>query len=122
MNETSVADLSRPATINWEDFQKIELRLGTIVHAEVNAAAKKPAYVLQIDLGPLGIKHSSAQVTALYAAEQLRGRQVLCVCNVPPKRVAGVNSEVLVTGFHDELGRVVLCSVDHPVPNGTALL
>lgn len=112
----------RPATISWADFQKVELRLGTIVHAEHNIAAHKPAYILEVDLGPLGIKRSSAQLTALYTTEALLGRQVLCVCNFPPKRIAGVSSEVLVTGFHDEHGRVVLCSVDHPVPNGTPLL
>ncbi|NQD38106.1 tRNA-binding protein [Permianibacter sp. IMCC34836] len=112
----------RPPVISWDDFQRVELRLGTIIHAEPNPTAKKPAYRLQVDLGPLGIKTSSAQITALYSAADLLGRQVLCVCNFPPKRVAGVTSEVLVTGFHDHDGRVVLCSVDHPVPNGTPLL
>lgn len=108
-------------TITWADFERVELRLGTIIQAEVNATAIKPAYVLRVDLGPLGIKTSSAQITALYQPAQLIGRQVLCVCNFPPKRIAGVVSEVLVTGFHDADGRVVLCAVDHPVPNGTPL-
>ncbi|MFZ5843269.1 MAG: tRNA-binding protein [Pseudomonadota bacterium] len=113
---------TRPAPISWADFEKVELRLGTIVHAERNVAAHKPAYILDVDLGPLGVKRSSAQLTALYTPDALIGRQVLCVCNFPPKRIAGISSEILVTGFHDEHGRVVLCSVDHPVPNGTPLL
>ncbi len=110
-----------PGLISWEDFEKVALRVGTIVHAEVNEAAHKPAYILDVDLGPLGVKRSSAQVTALYQPADLIGRQVLCVCNFPPKRVAGVRSEILVTGVHDEQGRVVLCSLDQPVPNGAAL-
>lgn len=122
MNSSQQSEAGSATTISWEDFQKVELRLGTILHAEPNTGAHKPAYILDVDLGPLGIKRSSAQITAHYMPEQLIGRQVLCVCNFPPKRVAGVRSEVLVTGFHDAEGRVVLCSVDHPVPNGTALL
>jgi tRNA-binding protein len=121
--DTSIAaGINRPAVINWADFQKVELRLGTIVHAELNTGAHKPAYILDVDLGPLGIKRSSAQLTALYTPATLLGRQVLCVCNFPPKRIAGVSSEILVTGFHDEQGHVVLCAVDHPVPNGAPLL
>ena len=116
------ATAAQRSTISWEDFQKVELRLGTIIHAEPNTGAHKPAYIVDVDLGPLGIKRSSAQITAHYTPEQLLGRQVLCVCNFPAKRIAGVRSEVLVTGFHDAEGRVVLCSVDHPVPNGTPLL
>ena len=122
MSNEQQTEPSQQATISWEEFQKVELRLGTIIHAETNAGAHKPAYVVDVDLGPLGIRRSSAQITAHYTPAQLLGRQVLCVCNFPPKRVAGVRSEVLITGFHDAEGRVVLCSVDHPVPNGTPLL
>ncbi|WP_017937776.1 tRNA-binding protein [Zestomonas thermotolerans] len=107
--------------IQWEDFQRVELRVGTILRAWPNAKAIKPAYVLEIDLGELGIKTSSAQVTAHYTTEELPGRQVLCVCNFPPKRIAGVRSEVLVTGVYDDAGRVVLASFDKPLPNGARL-
>lgn len=110
------------AEIEWADFERVDLRVGTITAAEPNAKARRPAYVLTIDLGDQGIRTSSAQVTGLYEAERLVGRQVLCVCNFPPKRVAGVKSEVLVTGAHDDQGRVVLAGFDHPVPNGTRLL
>lgn len=108
--------------IEWSDFERVELRVGTVVEAEPNEKARKPAYVLKVDLGELGVKTSSAQVTDHYTAEELTGRRVLCVCNFEPKRVAGVKSEVLVTGAHDGQGRVVLAGFDHPVPNGTRLL
>ena len=108
--------------IEWSDFEKVELRVGTVVEAAQNEKARKPAYVLKVDLGELGVKTSSAQVTDHYTAEELTGRRVLCVCNFEPKRVAGVKSEVLVTGAHDGQGRVVLAGFDHPVPNGTRLL
>lgn len=109
-------------TIEWPDFERVDLRVGTIIHAEPNEQARKPAYVLRIDLGDLGIRTSSAQVTGYYEPEQLVGRQVLCACNFPPKRVAGIRSEVLVTGAHDQQGRVVLAGFEHPVPNGARLL
>ncbi|MCY1463063.1 putative chaperone CsaA [compost metagenome] len=83
--------------------------------------ARKPAYVLQVDLGPLGMKTSSAQITAHYAVEQLIGRQVLCVCNFAPKSIAGVRSEVLVTGVYDSEDKVVLAGFDKPLPNGARL-
>ncbi|MGW5646131.1 tRNA-binding protein [Saccharopolyspora sp. NPDC003752] len=108
--------------IEWEDFEKVELRVGTIVQAEPNEKARKPAYVLTVDLGELGLKTSSAQITDHYEPEALIGRQVLCVCNFEPKRIAGVKSEVLVTGAHDEQNSVVLAGFDHQVPNGTRLL
>ncbi|MCL2872765.1 MAG: tRNA-binding protein [Betaproteobacteria bacterium] len=109
-------------TIQWSDFEKVELRVGTIIDAKLNAKAHKPAYVLTVDLGSMGTRQSSAQITDHYSAEELIGRQVLCVCNFEPKRVAGVKSEVLVTGVHDISGKVVLASFDHPVPDGERLL
>ncbi|KAB0550272.1 tRNA-binding protein [Pseudomonas argentinensis] len=107
--------------IEWQDFTRVELRVGTLVSAAPNEKALKPAYVLQVDLGELGIRTSSAQLTAHYSAEELVGRQVLCVCNFAPKRIAGVRSEVLVTGVHDNDGKVVLASFDRPLPNGARL-
>lgn len=109
-------------TIDFEDFAKVDIRIGTVVSAARNEAARKPAYVLEIDFGPgLGRKTASAQLTELYAPDQLRGRQVAAVVNFPAKRIAGVRSEVLVLGFPDAKGRVVLIGVDHPVPDGGRL-
>lgn len=108
-------------TIEWQDFARVELRVGTLLSARPNDKAIKPAYVLEVDLGELGVKTSSAQLTAHYDADELIGRQVLCVCNFAPKRVAGVRSEVLVTGVYDQDGKVVLASFDKPLPNGARL-
>ena len=110
-------------TISWKDFEKVELRVGTIVKAEDFPEAKKPAYKLTVDFGPgLGIKRSSAQITRLYKKEDLVGRQVIAVTNFPPKQVANFVSECLVTGFVLPGGEeVVLASVERKVPNGTKL-
>lgn len=108
--------------IEWEDFQRVELRVGTVLSAAPNEKALKPAYVLQVDLGELGVKQSSTQLTAHYQCEQLLGRQALCVCNFAAKRIAGVRSEVLVTGVYDADNKVVLASFDKPVANGARLL
>ena len=110
-------------TISFDDFLKVELRVGRIVSASVFAEARKPAYVLQVDFGPeLGIRKSSAQITALYQPEELVGRLVVAVVNFPRKQIGPLMSECLVTGFHDADGHVALCVPDRPVPLGTKLL
>ncbi len=104
--------------INWADFEKIEMRVGTIITVQPFEKAKKPAYQLTIDFGELGIKNLSAQVTALYNIEELKGRQVLAVVNFPPKQIANFFSECLVLGVYDENNDVVLLQPDRAVKNG----
>ncbi|KGO99020.1 tRNA-binding protein [Novilysobacter defluvii] len=109
--------------IGWEDFSKVELRVGRISRAEPFPQARKPAYILHVDFGPdIGVRKSSAQVTALYSAEELVGRQVVGVVNFPRKQIGPLMSECLVTGFDDGEGRVALCVPDREVPLGTRLL
>lgn len=109
-------------TISWQDFEKVELRAGTILEVRDFAKAKKPAYQLIIDLGDeIGIKQSSAQITKLYTKEELVGKQVICVTNFPSRQIANFISEVLVTGFVLSDGEVVLSSIERAVPNGTKL-
>jgi tRNA-binding protein len=104
--------------ISWEDFEKIDIRTGTILEATVFAKARKPAYQLSVDFGELGIKKSSAQITVHYTPEALVGRQVIAVVNFPPKQIANFISECLVLGIYDENNDVVLLSPGKPVPNG----
>lgn len=108
--------------ISWQDFEKVELRAGTIVAAETFPEARKPAYKLTVDFGTeIGMKHSSAQITELYSREELVGRQILAVTNFPPKRIGPFMSECLVTGFIRADGSVVLAVPDRPVDDGDRL-
>ena len=119
------ATIPRPATqdIDWKDFLKVELRVGRVLSARAFPEARKPAYVLEVDFGPdIGVRKSSAQITALYEADALVGRLVVGVVNFPPKQVGPLMSQCLVTGFHDAEGRVALCVPDRDVPLGTRLL
>jgi tRNA-binding protein len=109
-------------TITWHDFEKVELRAGTIIDVADFPEARKPAYKLTVDFGPFGIKKSSAQVTKHYTKAQLPGMQVVGVINFPPKQIANFVSEFLLTGFADENGDIVLASIDKPVPNGSKLI
>jgi tRNA-binding protein len=110
-------------TISWDDFMKVELRVGRVVSAATFPEARKPAYVLHVDFGAeLGIRKSSAQITALYDPAELVGRLVVAVVNFPPKQIGPLMSECLVTGFHDASGNVALCVPDRDVPLGSRLL
>ncbi|MCW5581303.1 MAG: tRNA-binding protein [Luteimonas sp.] len=110
-------------TIQWDDFMDVELRVGRVLSARAFPEARKPAYVLEVDFGDdIGVRKSSAQITALYAPEELVGRLVVGVVNFPPKRIGPLISECLVTGFHDAEGRVALCVPDREVPLGSRLL
>ena len=105
--------------ISFDDFQKVDIRVGTIVGVDPFPEARKPAYKLKIDFGPeIGVKKSSAQVTKHYTPDTLMGRQVAAVVNFPPRQIGPFMSEVLTLGFPDAGGEVVLLGVDHTVPNG----
>ena len=109
--------------ISWNDFTKVELRVGRVLQAEVFKEARKPAYKLLLDFGPeLGQRKSSAQITVHYQPEDLVGRLVVAVVNFPKKQIGPLMSECLVTGFHDADGAVALCVPDKDVPLGTRLL
>ena len=104
--------------ISWDDFEKIDMRVGTILSATPLPKAKIPAFQLNIDFGPEGMRQSSARITALYQPETLVGRQVIAVVNFPPKLIAGFRSECLVLGIYNENNDVVLLQPERPVGNG----
>src|SRR6195952_4897092 len=108
--------------ITWHDFEKVELRAGTILEVADFPEARKPAYKVKVDFGEHGIKWSSAQITKHYIKEDLLGRQIIGVINFPKKQIATFMSEFLVTGMADENGDIVLTTIDKKVPNGSKLI
>ena len=111
------------AEIAYDDFLAVDIRSGTIVEARPLPAARKPAIVLVIDFGPeIGLKKSSAQITAHYTPEALIGRQIMAVVNFPPRQIGSIRSEVLTLGFEDEDAGIVLAAIDRRVPDGKRLL
>lgn len=110
------------ATISWQDFEQVDLRVGTIVTAEVFEEARRPAYILHIDFGPdIGVLKSSAQITDLYQTDGLVGQQVIGVVNFPPKQIGPIQSQCLITGFPQTDGSVVLIQPERAVENGSKL-
>jgi len=109
-------------TITWHDFEKVELRAGTILEVADFPGARKPAFKVKVDFGPFGIRWSSAQITVHYTKEQLIGRQILGIINFPEKQVATFISQFLITGFADDNGDIVLAAIDKPVPNESKLI
>ncbi|MBT2562655.1 tRNA-binding protein [Pedobacter sp. ISL-64] len=108
--------------ITWNDFEKVELRVGTILEAFEFPEARRPAYKVKVDFGDFGIKMSSAQITKHYSLDELPGKQIVGVINFPKKQIGKFMSEFLVTGFADENGDIVLTAVQSKVPNGSKLL
>ena len=109
--------------IDWNDFRKVDLRVGTIIEVSDFPEARKPAFILKVDFGEdIGVKKASAQITDLYTKESLLGKRVVGVVNFPPKQIGPIMSECLVTGFHRRDGAVVLAVPDDDVPNGSRLL
>ena len=111
------------AEITYADFEKVDIRTGTVLEVRPFPEARKPAHILLIDFGPeIGIKKSSAQITVHYRADDLVGRQVLAVVNFPPRQIGPFRSEVLTLGFADAAGAIVLAATERPVPNGQRLI
>jgi len=122
MHVTQDPNTPPAAAIGFDDFLKVDIRVGTIQSAQAFPEARKPAYKLTIDFGAgVGIRKSSAQITAHYALEELAGKRVMAVVNFPPRQIGPVKSEVLVLGFADEAGGIVLAVPDDQVPDGTRL-
>lgn len=109
-------------TITWHEFEKVELRAGTVLEVLDFPEARKPAYKLRVDFGQYGVRWSSAQITKHYTKEELVGRQIIGVVNFPEKQIANFMSQFLVTGFADANGDIVLSAIDKPVPNGSKLI
>ena len=110
------------STITFDDFMKVDIRIGTIVEVEDFPEARKPAYKLKIDFGPeIGVKKSSAQITVHYRPADLKGRQVAAVVNFPPRQIGPFMSEVLTLGFADDDGAIVLIGIDKPCPHGSRM-
>lgn len=107
--------------ISWEDFEKLDIRTGTIVEVNDFPKARKPAFQLKIDFGALGIRNSSAQITTLYTKESLMSKQIIAVINFSPKNIAGFISECLILGVYDENNEVVLLQPGHSTPNGSKI-
>jgi tRNA-binding protein len=108
--------------LSWEEFQRVDIRAGTIIDVQPFPEARNPAYKLKIDFGPdIGLKKSSAQITEHYTASELLAKQVICVINFPKKQIGPFMSECLVTGFYDENGKVILSTPDKTIPNGAKL-
>ena len=109
-------------TLSWADFEKVELRVGTVIDVDVFPEARRPAWILHIDFGEeIGLRKSSAQITDLYTRETLIGRQVVAVVNFPPKQIGPLMSECLITGFANNDGAIVLAAPERAVPNGARL-
>ncbi len=122
MHLAHATDAPAADPITFDDFLKVDIRIGTIVDAEPFPEARKPAFKLKIDFGPaIGIKKSSAQIVDRYALDELPGRQVAAVVNFPPRQIGKFMSEVLTLGFADDAGAVILFAPDKPVPNGSRL-
>ena len=110
-------------TITWQDFEKVDIRIGTIVEVEDFPKARNPAFILHVDFGvEIGLKKSSSQITDLYSKNQLQGKQVMAVVNFEPKQVGPIMSECLVLGFYRQDNSVVLATNDLPISNGSRLL
>jgi tRNA-binding protein len=107
--------------LTWAEFEKVDMRVGVVIDAQEFPEARRPAYRLWIDFGPLGVKRSSAQITTYYRPEALVGRHVVAVVNFPPKRIGPFVSEVLVLGAYDEAGQVVLLHPERPVSPGSKI-
>ena len=113
--------MENTSTLSWSDFAKVDMRIGTIINAEVFKEVKRPAYKLMIDFGDLGIKKSSAQITKVYQLKELIGKQVVAVVNFPPKQIANIMSECLVIAGVGEENNIVILQPERKMPNGTKI-